>query len=444
MSPMRLPVSRTRPSASGSPSSCSNSEGVALVNLLQDGSGALEEMRERARSLGIVLDEHLMRDAGRARDELDTLAQVISANLTRAALKAAPVIADLSSWLADVAGKAGIAWERLFDAPEEKSLRTLRYELDLASSTIEKLEGRIQELRESPTLGFTTFIDTAQINALETKLDELRRARDQTQARIAFLEGPPDAGAPAPATAPTADDTAGVQDRAKNLQRIARELEGIGTITFGTGASAGAFATAGGGARPSRRGIASRSSTRTRRMPRSPISRSPFSARGPDHGLGFRHGRPPGLSSITTEQFFNQVPTLNPRETAHVQVSVDFPSSPTDHLLVAVYTTLDDTSEVWDLIPMMEFLIENTTDPNRISFLVTGVYKFRVGVQPIRVDGHHYVRGPELPQGRREASAGSGTPSRASSCRPGKTRSQARHSATVACVTAGAVSMTGA
>ncbi len=46
-----------------------------------------------------------------------------------------------------------------------------------------------------------------------------------------------------------------------------------------------------------------------------------------------------------------------------------------------MYTTLDDTSEVWDVIPMMEFLIENTTDPNRISFLVTGVYKFRVGVR---------------------------------------------------------------
>jgi lambda family phage tail tape measure protein len=203
-----------------------DSEGVALVNLLRGGSGALEEMRDRARDLGIVLDEHLVRDAERARTELDTLAQVISANLTRAALEAAPVIADLSSWLADVAGKAGIAWERLFDAPEEKSLRTLRYELDLASSTIEKLEGRIQELRESPTLGFTTFLDTAQINALEHKLEELRRARDQTQARIAFLEGPPDTGAPAPVSAPAPDDTAGVQDRAKNLERIARELEG--------------------------------------------------------------------------------------------------------------------------------------------------------------------------------------------------------------------------
>ena len=64
------------------------------------------------------------------------------------------------------------------------------------------------------------------------------------------------------------------------------------------------------------------------------------------------------LTSITTEQFFDQVLTLNPRETAHVQVAVDFPGSPTDHAIVAVYTTLDDASEVWDLIPMMEFLIE--------------------------------------------------------------------------------------
>jgi hypothetical protein len=149
---------------------------------------------------------------------------VISANLTRAALEAAPVIADLSTWLADVAGKAGIAWERLFDAPEEKSL--LRYELDLASSTIEKLKGRIQELRESPTLGFTTFLDTAQINALQKKIDELSWARDQTQARIAFLEGPPGTGVPAPISALAPDDTAGVQDRAKDLERIARELEG--------------------------------------------------------------------------------------------------------------------------------------------------------------------------------------------------------------------------
>jgi hypothetical protein len=64
-----------------------DSEGLTLVNLLSDGSGALEGMRERARDLGMVLDEHLVRDAERARTELDTLSQVISANLTRAALE---------------------------------------------------------------------------------------------------------------------------------------------------------------------------------------------------------------------------------------------------------------------------------------------------------------------------------------------------------------------
>jgi hypothetical protein len=130
-----------------------DSEGVALVNLLRDGSDGLDEMRERTRDLGIVLDESLVRGAERARTELDKRSQVISANVTRAALNAALVISDLSSWLADLSGKAGIAFERLSDAPEEKSLRTLRYELDLTSSTIEKLQGRIEELQESPTLG---------------------------------------------------------------------------------------------------------------------------------------------------------------------------------------------------------------------------------------------------------------------------------------------------
>jgi hypothetical protein len=57
------------------------------------------------------------------------------------------------------------------------------------------------------------------------------------------------------------------------------------------------------------------------------------------------------LTGITTEQFFDQAPTLNRRETAHVQVSIDFPASPTDHAIVAVCTTLDDSSEVWPIRP---------------------------------------------------------------------------------------------
>jgi hypothetical protein len=65
-----------------------DSEGVALVNLLRDSSDGLDEMRERTQDLGIVLNESLVRDDEHARMELDTLSQIISANLTRAALNA--------------------------------------------------------------------------------------------------------------------------------------------------------------------------------------------------------------------------------------------------------------------------------------------------------------------------------------------------------------------
>jgi hypothetical protein len=84
---------------------------------------------------------------------------------------------------------------------------------------------RIDEPRQSPTLGFTTFIDTAQISALQKKIDELSRVRAQTQARIAFLEGPPEQPRAPGQLASSPDDTAGVKDRAERLQRIQEDLE---------------------------------------------------------------------------------------------------------------------------------------------------------------------------------------------------------------------------
>ena len=49
--------------------------------------------------------------------------------------------------------------------------------------------------------------------------------RGQTQARIAFLEGPPEQPGSHPALPPAPDDTAGVKDRAERLQRIQEGLE---------------------------------------------------------------------------------------------------------------------------------------------------------------------------------------------------------------------------
>ena len=82
----------------------------------------------------------------------------------------------------------------------------------------------------------------------------------------------------------------------------------------------------------------------------------------------------------TTEVFFSQTPTLNPGEFHHVEIEANPPATPTDDLLVSVYGTLDDTSENWDDTPKMQFTIDKGTDPNKRSFIVSGIYKYRIGV----------------------------------------------------------------
>ena len=80
-----------------------------------------------------------------------------------------------------------------------------------------------------------------------------------------------------------------------------------------------------------------------------------------------------------TEVFSDSV-ELNSDETAHVQVDVNFDGVPTDDLEVRVYTTLDASTEDWDLTTFATLqTVDKGTDPNRIGFTVTGVYKFRLG-----------------------------------------------------------------
>jgi len=86
------------------------------------------------------------------------------------------------------------------------------------------------------------------------------------------------------------------------------------------------------------------------------------------------------LVNITTEQFFTAF-SANPRELVQCQIEVNFPATPTDDAIVAVYATLDDTAENWDDSPIMEFTLGNGTDPHAISFSLVGSYKYRIGVR---------------------------------------------------------------
>lgn len=83
----------------------------------------------------------------------------------------------------------------------------------------------------------------------------------------------------------------------------------------------------------------------------------------------------------TTEEFLEAV-SLNPREICHVQLKVDneHASAVTDSLIVSVYTTLDASSETWDVFPYMQFTMKPTTvSAEYFSFTIMGVYRFRIG-----------------------------------------------------------------
>jgi hypothetical protein len=90
------------------------------------------------------------------------------------------------------------------------------------------------------------------------------------------------------------------------------------------------------------------------------------------------------LTSITTEQFFSvsgsQLIALEPGEWAAMQVEADFPVTPTDHLIVAIYPTIDGGT-TYANTPDREYIVDKGTDPNRFPFIVSGYPGFRVGVR---------------------------------------------------------------
>jgi hypothetical protein len=85
---------------------------------------------------------------------------------------------------------------------------------------------------------------------------------------------------------------------------------------------------------------------------------------------------------VTTERLFDATPTLADEGLAHCQVTVAFPPNPKDDAIVRVYATLDDGNGEWDTQLYAEHLIEKVDGAvARISFTVSGVYRFRIGVQ---------------------------------------------------------------
>jgi hypothetical protein len=90
------------------------------------------------------------------------------------------------------------------------------------------------------------------------------------------------------------------------------------------------------------------------------------------------------------EDFFDAVSLNSPNAVAQCQVAIGFkeedpPSGwPSENAIVNVYAGLDGGE--WDVQPLpgLSFLLSQDHNPNRLTFIVSGVRRFRVGVRPQR------------------------------------------------------------
>jgi hypothetical protein len=80
--------------------------GLAMVNMLADGSSGLNAMADEAEKLGVVINRDVIENAAAAADQLDAMSMVISANLTQALLNLAPLLLSSAQGLASVAAAA--------------------------------------------------------------------------------------------------------------------------------------------------------------------------------------------------------------------------------------------------------------------------------------------------------------------------------------------------
>ena len=123
--------------------------GADLIVLLNKGATGLQEYTARARELGRVVEESLIRDMEVARDKIDDLKDVIGTQLTIALASAAPSVANLGVAFAEALPSMVAFMEQLFVADEKQGIGTLEVRLKDIRDQIKETQKAIS----TPILG---------------------------------------------------------------------------------------------------------------------------------------------------------------------------------------------------------------------------------------------------------------------------------------------------
>ena len=153
--------------------------GKDMTNIVKNGAAEMEAMRAKALSLGIVIDDALIRGSEDAKDKLTILATVIKANVTRAVVQNATEIGNLAVKFTNLIPKVIEATGELKKFFQRLTSNTrLRDEIQ----TIAEIEARIKEATSSglgisirKSLARPLDIDVKTIKELRAELARLKK-----------------------------------------------------------------------------------------------------------------------------------------------------------------------------------------------------------------------------------------------------------------------------
>jgi hypothetical protein len=88
------------------------------------------------------------------------------------------------------------------------------------------------------------------------------------------------------------------------------------------------------------------------------------------------------LTDVDSEQIFDQQPEVQTSDSVvHCQVAVEFAAGGIGDAIVSVYGATNGVAFDTQPLDELQFILRRQANPNRISFRVSGVRTFQVGVQ---------------------------------------------------------------
>ena len=165
------------------------SAGVEMANLVREGADNLDQMMMRARDLGAVMDESLIRQAEQAKDNLTILSRVLGTQFNEAVLALTPSVIALSKEIIKALPNIRQFMDS-FVSDENKSIEGMRDRLREVNDAIALLEKRVSlSMLPHDVLGRLMFGGTP----MEKRLDGLRKTRAELERLIALQSEPADA-----------------------------------------------------------------------------------------------------------------------------------------------------------------------------------------------------------------------------------------------------------